>query len=73
MKHHEKRLQQKILFFRSSHSQVFIKKVFLGISLNLQENSCIGVSIGVVTGFEAATLLKKKPDTDVLLQFLRGC
>ena len=63
MKHHEKRLQQKILFFRSSHSQVFIKKVFLG----LQENSCIGVSIGVVTGFEAATLLKKKPDTDVLL------
>ena len=45
VKHYEKRLLQKILFFRGSRSQMFIRKVFLRIYSNSQETTCTGVSI----------------------------
>ena len=57
---------------RSSHPEVFFKKVFLKISPNSQENNCAGISFSVkfqawrgfyfskVAGWKSATLLKMR-------------
>ena len=47
---------------RSSHLEVFVKKVFLEISENSQENTCVRVSflVKLQTFMRPATLLKKR-------------
>ena len=45
---------------RSSHPDVFCKKVFLEISQNSQENTCARVSFLIKLQAPPATLLKKR-------------
>ena len=52
---------------RSSSPEVFIKKLFLEISQNLQEHTCASVSFLI-----KLTLLKKNSGTGVFLLILRN-
>ena len=49
----------------SSRPEVFCKKGLLGISQNLQENTCDSVFLNKVTGSRPATLLKKETQAQV--------
>ena len=49
-----------LVTFRSSHADVFHKKVFLDILQNSQENSCARVSFLIKLQTRPATLLKKR-------------
>ena len=51
----------------SSRPEVFCKKGLLGISQNLQENTCDSVFLNKVTGSRPATLLKRDSGTGVFL------
>ena len=66
LKHYEKRLLQKILFFKGSHSKIFIKKVFLRISWKSQENTCSGAYIWWSCSLPPCNFIDKENPTEVL-------
>ena len=62
LKEHVKHLWQSFLATnKSSHLRCFVKKVFLKISQNSQENTCLRVSFfNEVAGLRLSTLLKER-------------
>ena len=48
------------LLYRSSHQSCSVKKVFLEILQNSQQNSCVSLFFNQVSGIRPGTLLKKR-------------
>ena len=60
-----------ILTDRNSHQRCSVKKVFLEISQNSQENTYAKVFLNKVPGFRIATLLKKRLWHRCICEFLK--
>ena len=61
------------VFFRYSLQRCSIKKLFLKISQNSQENTvCLSLFVNKVAGLRPATLLKKDSGTGDFVKFLRA-